>query len=212
MASNAFRLVMRSGPAPGTVFDLTKGDMVIGREAGCDIVINDTEASRRHARLVSQHGGYVIEDLGSTNGTFVNGQRLMGPHMLRPGELISIGENVSLAYEAPQFDQAVTMPSGAGGQYTPATVVAPQPADPYQAEPPVYSGQVPPGPEEPAYSPPAGDYYDPSYVESKPVNTWLYVGIGCAVVMLCVLVIALFAFDSLNLYCEPPFEQIFNCN
>jgi pSer/pThr/pTyr-binding forkhead associated (FHA) protein len=94
-----FQLVMRSGPNPGKTFELSEGEATIGRDITNAIVINDAEVSRRHARLSPQAGGYVLEDLGSTNGTFVNGQRLMGPHLLRPGELVLLGENVSLAYE-----------------------------------------------------------------------------------------------------------------
>ena len=96
----SYQLVMRSGPTPGKIFELTGNELIIGREVGNHIVINDSEVSRKHTRLVAQQGGYVIEDLGSTNGTFVNGQRLMGPHMLRHGELISIGDNESLSQHA----------------------------------------------------------------------------------------------------------------
>lgn len=63
--------------------------MFIGRDLTNDIVINDAEISRRHARLISQAGGYVLEDLGSTNGTFINGQRLASPYILRPGETVT---------------------------------------------------------------------------------------------------------------------------
>jgi hypothetical protein len=199
---------MRSGPAPGKVFELRQDEMIIGREVSVDIVINDAEVSRKHARLVPQHGGFIIEDLGSTNGTFVNGQRLMGPHMLRSGELISIGENVSLAFEASQYDQGATMVSGSAG-YTP-TVQAPSPGV-YQPVEPAYSGQVPPGPAD-DYSPPDLDFYQPDYdEEKKSSNTWLYVGIGLAVVLICICVAGVTAFDLLDLYCEAPFDQIFNC-
>jgi hypothetical protein len=222
MAAQNYQLVMRSGPMPGRVFELTQAEITIGRDINNLIVINDPEVSRNHAKLQSQAGSYVIEDLGSTNGTLVNGQRLMGPHILRHGELISIGENVSLAFEAPQFDQAATMVSGSG--VSPATPVMPQTpqtvpagpppsayqpvAEPYVDEP--YYGDVPPGPIEPAYSP-SQDYYPEPYEEPQKSRTWLYVGAGCLVVFLCVLVTAAVLFDFLNLYCTGPFEQFFNC-
>jgi len=213
MASQIFQLVMRSGPNPGKIFTLTQGEIIVGREVGADIVINDAEISRKHARLVSQHGGYIVEDLGSTNGTFVNGQRLMGPHMLRHGELVSMGENVSLAFESPQIDSGATQISGSGdpGGYAPATVQAPSP-DPYVMEQPEFSGQVPAGPVEPQYTPPLEDYYSADYPDKKSNKTLIYVGVGCAVVMLCVVLTAVFAFDVLDLYCEAPFDQIFNYN
>jgi predicted component of type VI protein secretion system len=110
MASTSYQLVMRSGPTPGKAYSLDKEEIFIGRDVNSDVVISDSEVSRKHARIILQAGGYTLEDLGSTNGTFVNGQRLMGPHLLRPGELIMLGENVSLTYE-PGFDPDATMVS-----------------------------------------------------------------------------------------------------
>ncbi len=99
MAVSSYQFVMNAGPTPGKEFPLEKDELFIGRDLTNDIVINDAEISRRHARLVSQAGGYVLEDLGSTNGTFVNGQRLASPYILRPGETVTLGEHVTLTYE-----------------------------------------------------------------------------------------------------------------
>ncbi len=96
MAGQSYQLIMRSGPTPGQAYPLQKQVISIGRDPGSDVVINDAEVSRQHSRLSLQAGGYVLEDLGSTNGTFVNGQRLMGPRVLRPGETVSIGEHILL--------------------------------------------------------------------------------------------------------------------
>ena len=216
MAAQNYQLVMRAGPKPGQVFELTLGEYSIGRDVNNTIVINDAEVSRKHARLYSQAGAYVIEDLGSTNGTFVNGQRLIGPHALRHGEMISMGDNVSLAFEAPQFDQSATMVSGSSVspptplvQGTPQTMPAGPPPSPYQPYEDSYSGSVPPGPVEPAYAP--QDYYQEPYEESRSSRTWLFVGAGCLVVLLCVLISGAIVFDFLDLYCTGPFEQFFNC-
>jgi predicted component of type VI protein secretion system len=212
MASQSFQLVMRSGPTPGTVFELSKNETYIGRDINNDIVINDSEVSRKHARVVLQGGGYVLEDLGSTNGTFVNGQRLMGPHVLRPGELIMFGENVGLAFEA-GYDENATMVASPGpaAAYSPPpatpretyTPPASQPAGPMPppASQPMYSGQVPPGPAE----------IFPEPLPEKKNRTWLWVGCGCLVVVLCVVVVGAFAFDYFNLYCTPPFNVLFSC-
>ena len=73
MAEAAFRLIVKTGPNPGTAFDLTKEVTLVGRDVTNDITVGDSEISRQHARLTRTPGGYVMEDLGSTNGSYVNG-------------------------------------------------------------------------------------------------------------------------------------------
>ena len=90
MAEQTYRLVVQIGPNVGKTYDLTLDEITIGRDVANQIVISDPEISRKHARLQAQPGGYVIMDAGSTNGTFVSGQRLMGPHLLRHGETIML--------------------------------------------------------------------------------------------------------------------------
>jgi pSer/pThr/pTyr-binding forkhead associated (FHA) protein len=79
MAGNdSFRLIVRRGPQPNQTFDLDKDVVTLGRDITNDIVINDPEVSRHHLRFARGADGYNMEDLGSTNGTFVNGQRMTG--------------------------------------------------------------------------------------------------------------------------------------
>ena len=111
MASSLFRLIVRTGPNPGMVFELTKEVTLFGRDVTSDIVLGDTEVSRQHARITHTAGGYVMEDLGSTNGTFVNGERLMAPRVLNPGDLIGFGEGVTLTFDAVSPDAAATIAS-----------------------------------------------------------------------------------------------------
>src|SRR5574342_712252 len=106
-----FQLTMRSGPNPGTVYALDSDLISIGRDSSNEIPVNDAEVSRRHARLTFQGGKYVLEDMGSTNGTFVNGQRLSGPRVLKSGEVVSFGEQIVLVFEASTFDPAATVAS-----------------------------------------------------------------------------------------------------
>jgi hypothetical protein len=68
------------------------GDVVIGRE-GADLTIDDPELSRRHARVKPVDGGVEIEDLGSTNGTFVNGERLAAPVRVTTGASMDVGDS-----------------------------------------------------------------------------------------------------------------------
>jgi pSer/pThr/pTyr-binding forkhead associated (FHA) protein len=92
------RLVMRRGPAPGTIYDLTDPEVLIGRGGRCQIVIRDDEISREHCKLVRHETGYELIDTASTNGTFVNGQRVT-QRPLKSGELIELGDSVTLRYE-----------------------------------------------------------------------------------------------------------------
>ena len=68
------------------------GPVVIGRSPGADIVIGDDFVSARHARVTPAGDGAVVEDLGSTNGTLLNGRPLTAPTSLRPGDAIDIGD------------------------------------------------------------------------------------------------------------------------
>src|SRR4051794_34323639 len=67
--------------------------MTIGRE-GCDVNLIDQEVSRRHAAIRSANGSFAIEDLGSTNGTFVNGDRITGVRVLAHGDTVRLGNTV----------------------------------------------------------------------------------------------------------------------
>jgi phage tail-like protein len=88
------------GPTGTRTIDLSIGSMIIGRQAGCDLVLEDTLISRRHARLDVSAMDCTITDLNSSNGTRVNNERLLPdlPRLLASGETIQIGEFV-LAYE-----------------------------------------------------------------------------------------------------------------
>ncbi|MGH2619439.1 MAG: FHA domain-containing protein [Anaerolineales bacterium] len=113
MAEAAFRLIVKTGPNPGTAFDLTKEVTLVGRDVTNDITVGDSEISRQHARFTRTPGGYVIEDLGSTNGSTVNGERLVAPRVLSPGDLLGMGENVTLIFEATSPEAAQTVMGGA---------------------------------------------------------------------------------------------------
>jgi len=138
-----FQLIMRSGPTPGASFTLEGDQLTIGRDSTNEITINDAEISRRHARLTFQGGKYVLEDLGSTNGTFVNGQRLAGPRVLKAGEVVSFGEQIVLVFEATNVDAGATVISPRAASAVPS---APRPAMPPPPPPAEYAGSVPASP------------------------------------------------------------------
>jgi pSer/pThr/pTyr-binding forkhead associated (FHA) protein len=70
-----------------------RGRLVLGRSRTCDLMLPGVDASRRHAEIRPLRGGFVLRDLDSTNGTFVNGERI-DEHELEPGDCIQIGDSV----------------------------------------------------------------------------------------------------------------------
>ena len=73
------------------VLKFTADAMVFGRHPGCDMVLSNASVSARHARLTRQAGGYLLEDLGSSNGTYVNGQRIDRPTTIKVGDIVGLG-------------------------------------------------------------------------------------------------------------------------
>lgn len=80
-----------AGHQPGMAYDIGDG-AVLGRGDAAEIRLQDPFASSRHARLVRQGSMVVIEDLGSTNGTYLNEELLQGPQPLHPGDRVRIGD------------------------------------------------------------------------------------------------------------------------
>lgn len=176
-----FQLTMRSGPNPGTVYALESDQISIGRDSSNEIPVNDAEVSRRHSRLTFQGGKYVLEDVGSTNGTFVNGQRLTGPRVLKSGEVISLGEQIVFVYEAVDSDPGATMVSPRNMSAPARPVTAPPSA------PQAYAGQVPTGQPEP--------------MPDKKVNPVpIAIGVG-AFLLICVCIIFLVWVDQTYRWC-----------
>lgn len=174
-----FQFVMRSGPTVGALYPLEGDSISIGRDASNTIQINDAEVSRRHARLQFQGGKYVIEDVGSTNGTHVNGQRIMSAYVLKPGDVVSFGEGIVLGYEAADFDPGATLAVPRSAKAARAAAAPPPP--PAQA----YAGQVPAEP----------------LISAKKTNPLpIVIGVG-AVVFICACVSFFWWVDSARLWC-----------
>ncbi len=66
----------------------------IGRAAGCQITVDDTYVSQIHARVFARDGKWMVEDLGSTNGTWMNRQKVAGPMVMAPGDRVQVGNTV----------------------------------------------------------------------------------------------------------------------
>jgi pSer/pThr/pTyr-binding forkhead associated (FHA) protein len=90
----ALRVVALQGVSVGSSWPLSAAAMTIGRETACDIVLPDTSTSRVHAQITRQLAGYFIADLESSNGVWLNGQRLTGPAQIVAGDVITVGDNL----------------------------------------------------------------------------------------------------------------------
>ncbi|HEX6269394.1 MAG TPA: FHA domain-containing protein [Anaerolineales bacterium] len=130
------KLILSSG-SPNE-FELTQPEIIIGRESGVDLVIPSPAVSRRHARLSREGDEYVLEDLGSSNGTFLNGERLVGQRALKSGDQIRLGQAITLTYQAPRSESAETVmraPTPVPASIL-QTVVGEEPQLPRESSPP----------------------------------------------------------------------------
>jgi pSer/pThr/pTyr-binding forkhead associated (FHA) protein len=85
-------MVVLEGSLKGTEITLTDAPITIGRAGDSTLVLNDDYASHRHARLYPHEGAWVVEDLGSTNGTYLDRTRLTAPTVVAPGTPIRVGK------------------------------------------------------------------------------------------------------------------------
>ena len=224
MNTPASRLIVRRGKTPQPEYSLTDQTVVIGREAINDIMFQELEISRRHASISFAGGQYTIEDLASTNGTFVNGRRISTPTMLSDGDVLDLGDSVSLVFAAvPASD--ITRAETTSGEIS-------QPPEPGASEP-----EYAPPQEVPQFSQPTAQTPQPTWQTSQPSypapdptqmapmpppaekrdRRRLYIGCGCLVLLLLAGCVATYAFlDSYQggdfLYCQtfrPIWEVVF---
>ena len=87
-------LVVTQGGQAGQSAALADGVIMIGRGADCQIILDDDYVSTRHARVVSGENGVYVEDLGSTNGSYVNGQRITAPTTITMSDTVRIGRTI----------------------------------------------------------------------------------------------------------------------
>ena len=85
------KLVVTEGPLTGTVIPLNTAQVTIGRAPDSTVVIEDDYASSRHARVYPSEGAWVVEDLGSTNGTWIDRTRITTPTVLPVGVPLRVG-------------------------------------------------------------------------------------------------------------------------
>ncbi|MFZ0546525.1 MAG: FHA domain-containing protein [Candidatus Promineifilaceae bacterium] len=207
------RLVISGVITAQKEYVLSTQPVIIGRENANDLVLKDPEVSRRHARITYQAGRYYVEDLGSTNGTFLNEQPVQTQVPLNHGDVIRLGESIRLTYyglaaedagetfilEDPQ-DRIETPPlqRPVGGYQQPQ-----QYQPPAQQQQPAFGG--------PAYSQPQpfqrqSQEFGPPPEPGKERNTTrIVLGCGCLLILLLIACAAsLYLLDSFApdlLYC-----------
>lgn len=86
-----YEMLVVNGPEAGRRYSIG-GTQILGRDPSCDLTTEESSVSRRHARLSARHDGLWVEDLGSTNGTVVNGARITGHRAVATGDSICFGE------------------------------------------------------------------------------------------------------------------------
>jgi predicted component of type VI protein secretion system len=109
-------LIGLDGIFEGKRWILNDEDFVIGRSPECQLVVPDRQVSRQHARLIKKSEAYVVEDLGSKNGTHVNGVLIREPTALQDGDEIQVALAVKLAFLGSEATVQLAFPSGGEGK------------------------------------------------------------------------------------------------
>ena len=219
-------LIVERGPVPTTQIPLQSDQMTVGRSAGNDLVLADPEVSRRHMRIIRRGDGLAIEDTGSTNGTFVNGQRISHLTLLQDGDAVDLGDTVRLRFMwlaestpgtpvdltdrptqalSPPYQGSAEPVANPRPTAKPKPSAIPRPPAPASAHPP-YS------PDYMAHaSPPAGGVATapPEFIVDEPPRRGRSLLVGCGLLVALLLVCAgtfliLDAYDQGRLlYCGP---------
>ena len=109
------QLIVQEGPGSGLSYSLDPFQRTVssfGRSSQCDIVLKDPRASRHHGDFRWTGRQWEVADRGSTNGTYVNGVQINRPHVLRPGDRVSIGETTMVLQEHSALPTASPHPEG----------------------------------------------------------------------------------------------------
>ena len=233
MSGSTPRLIYAYGMPEQREFPLLSPTATVGRESINEIVFDDAEISRRHVRVTQLAGRYIIEDLGSTNGTFLNGRRIEAPAPLSNGDVIDLGGSIRLTYLGPPGAAESTVVEPSVDQFgVPTTVARPTPVDDLppdiktapqyetpQYEAAKYKEPLTPPPLTPAYEsqpqvpPQAPTPYAPPESDGREWGRY-FIGCGCLFILAIVACAATLALlDYLapsTLYCGPlqPFFEL----
>ncbi len=186
-------LIVNSGPNTGQTYVLHDMVSTLGRSADNTIVLDSTRVSRYHARISLLPAGVVIEDTGSTNGTYVNGQQITAQYQLSSGDMIGIADYITFQYvvegmmgmgaDLPPISGSSTQIMNGPAVFNPAQ--APVTAPRIEAYTPAFQPNSY-GATSPTGLPPAPDMV-PEVGKKRP--TVLYVIIALLVVFICLCVV-----------------------
>ncbi len=167
-------IILKRGPEAGRTFPLHRDSLVLGRDPRCDVVIDHPQVSRTHARITRRDQGWQIEDLDSTNGTFLNGMLLTQPQRLTAGDAVGLSDAVTLIYrETVRPADHTRRPAQEPGREWPR-----RDQEPLRR---TYPAGPAPRRLDAAGPPPDMGGRDPV---TDPYRTWLWVAIGCAATLL----------------------------
>jgi len=198
MAEQKFLITMRSGPIPGSSYYIEKDEVYLGRDLSNDLPVPDPEISRRHARFLRKPDGIYIEDLGSTNGTFVNGVRLTGPQLLQNGDLITLAENTVMSFEV---KEEATQPTRVSTQtFEPGLYEVPVPAPAAKKE---YEPVAAPMPQQPVA-------LAPIFEQPKKGMGW-FATLLLVLLIVIVIVALVLIFMPASWWCALTFNQLPGC-
>ena len=102
-------LVVTKGPLEGARFPVPTDGLSIGRDPDCNVILDDANVSKYHARLVFHNAAIWVQDVGSRNGVFLNEKRVVRHKQLSPGDELVIGEHIfTLELELPEAEPSLT--------------------------------------------------------------------------------------------------------
>ncbi|WP_169974122.1 FHA domain-containing protein [Tautonia rosea] len=126
-----YQLVVLKGRSAAKTLRLADGVTTIGRQDGCELTVRSSQVSRKHCQLFEKKGLLLVKDLGSANGTFVNGKRIEEQRVLEPGDLLMVGpiefrvESLGSAVTSGAEAQNVTVGSGSGAKSSDTAIPEP---------------------------------------------------------------------------------------
>lgn len=207
MVAPNYQITMRSGPTPGKTYPFEVEEAHLGRDLANDITVSDPEISRRHARFFMRDESIFLEDLGSTNGTFLNGERVTSPQQLRSGDVITFGEHVVMVFERTAFDVESTIVAGQAPLVDEDMTPEPQVYQPVQDQEP-YSEPLPVA--EKVEVLPKEKPAKPVKAKKGKLPAWLVVLLVAIVVLTCVIAVTLY-FMPASWWCAITFNALEGC-